>query len=694
MQVSPAPRPLLLKQSDLPFPASSACVLRRTLAAAGLALLILPGQTARAAQSTDLTQESLEDLMNVHVTSVSKREETTSQAAAAVFVISRQDIQRSGALNIPDLLRMVPGLDVAQINTNSWAITARGFNGEHSNKLLVLVDGRAVYNPIFAGVFWDSQNIPIETVERIEVIRGPGAAIWGSNAVNGVINIITRSADDTQGGYISGGAGNTITGPAEVRYGGKARGLGSYRLYAEGFEANASATVTGISGQDDWRLIHGGFRTDSNLSAKDSLTAEGEGHSGNGGELATVPLSLSPPVTATVALRDYSSGWNVLGRWNHVVSPRSDTSLQVYFERTDRDDSTYNLGLNTFGIDLQHHRLWGTRQDIVTGIGYRLTSDDSSPTLRIVFTPVSRHTQLFNWFVQDEIAILRDRLRLSLGVRLEHNDFTGFVFQPTARLAWRVDSKDMVWSAISVADRTPARSDTALRVNFAAVPGPGNLPMLISLFGDANKKNERLAAIEAGYRGAWTNSFSLDATAFYNRYNDLTSVEPGAISLEASPTPVHWVLPSFQSNGLYGETHGLEFFANWKAASFWTLSPGYSFFSMHLHPFAGSQDFTGAAQTEGGTPDHQAQIRSSVSLPRNLQWNVSAYFVNRLPAVSIPSYTRLDTGLIWRAGERFTVSVAGQNLLKNLHPEFSGTDTTALPGMVRRGAYAKAEWSF
>ena len=669
-------------------------VAKRVILLVGIALLAVPGLPASSSQSPDLTQKSLEDLMSIEVTSVSKREQKTSQAAAAVFVISREDIYRSGALNIPDLLRMVPGLDVAQIDAGKWAISARGFNGQYSNKLLVLVDGRTVYSPIFAGVFWDSQNVPLDSIERIEVIRGPGAAVWGSNAVNGVINIITLNAGSTEGGYLASGAGDASTEPETIRYGGKARGLGAYRLSADGFHVDSLPTLAGLDGHDDWRQVHGGFRTDTALSAKDSLTTEGEGLHGDAGEIAFFPVSLGPPQNATAALRERYSGWNLLTRWNRSVSPTSGTSLQVYFDRTTRSDSTYNIALETFDIDFQHHVAWGPKQDLVWGLGYRLSKDDIEPTLRISATPQVRGTQLFSSFVQDEIALSPDRVHLSLGARLEHSDYTGFTLQPSARLVWTPDSKNSIWSAVSRADRTPARADTDLRVNYEALPGPNNLPLLVSLFGNPNQKNEKLTSFETGYRTSLTRRVSLDSTVFYNRYQDLVSVEPGAMRVETSPAPVHLVIPESFGNGLYGETHGIEAFANWKLVSFWTLSPGYAFFSMHMHPFSGSRDVTSAPGTEGGTPDHQAQLRSSVSLPHNLQWNASAYFVNRLPALSIPSYTRFDTSLSWLVGERVSLSLVGQNLLKDLHPEFAGPDATVQSGLMRRAAYAKITWSF
>jgi iron complex outermembrane receptor protein len=443
---------------------------------AGIALLAFAGLSAPAGQTPDLTQKSLEDLMSIEVTSVSKKEQKISQAAAAIFVISREDIRHSGALNIPDLLRMVPGLDVAQIDTGKWAVSSRGFNGQYSNKLLVLMDGRTVYSPIFAGVFWDSQNVPLDSIERIEVIRGPGAAVWGSNAVNGVINIITLSADDTQGGYVAAGEGNVSTGPETIRYGGKVRILGAYRLSAEGFHYSALPTFAGLDGEDDLSLAHGRLRVDTTLSAKDSLTTEGEAYRGNAGEIAFVPVSLLPPENATVALRDRYSGWNLLSRWKRNISPGSETSFQVYFDHSTRGDSTYDIDLNIFDIDFQHHIVWGARQDVVWGLGYRVGSDGIDPTLRISATPQRHSTQLFSSFVQDEIAFVPDRVHLTLSARLEHNDYTGLGIQPSVRLVWTPDTRNSVWGALSGADRMPASSDTDLRVHFRLALSRPSLP--------------------------------------------------------------------------------------------------------------------------------------------------------------------------------------------------------------------------
>lgn len=669
---------------------------RSTRSRIGIALLVaaaLPGY----GQAPDLTQKSLEDLMNIEVTSVSKKEQRSSEVAAAIFVISAQDIRRSGALDIPDLLRMVPGLDVAQIDAGKWAISARGFNDQYSDKLLVMIDGRTVYNPEFAGVFWDSQNVPLDTIDRIEVIRGPGAAVWGSNAVNGVINIITKKSADTQGGVLIAGAGNTGVGPDTIRYGGAAPRLGAYRVYAEGFHDDSLPTLTGTDGHDDWRLIHGGFRTDASLSAKDTLTTEGEVYQGNAGEISDIPVSIEPPVYASVPLRDRYSGWNLLATWDRTISARSQTSLKAYFDRWKRGDTTYVDGLDTFDIDFQQHLALGARQDIVWGLGYRINSDGVTPTARLSASPADKVMQLFSAFAQDEIGLHSDNLHLSLGARVEHNDYTGFDFEPSVRLAWTPDSKNMLWSAVSQADRTPARSDTEIRLNYSVYPGnaqSGYLPILVSYFGNPKIKNEYLTAFEAGYRSAWTSRVSVDSTLFYNRYRDVDSDEPQASRVETTPAPTHLLIPITFGNGLYGETHGFEAFANWKVTQFWTLSPGYAYLSTHLHTFAGSQDFSTPAWTEGGVPDHQAQLRSSASLPWKIEWDISAFFVNRLPAQSIPSYTRLDTGIDWRVGKRIAISLVGQNLLRDLHPEYNGPASSVEPGQMRRSAYAKIAWSF
>jgi len=665
----------------------------RVLASLGMAVLSAVPAWAQE-QPADLTKVNIEDLMNIEVTSVSKKEQKLSRTAAAIFVITPEDVRRSGATNIPDLLRMVPGLQVAQINGSTWAITARGFDGQYSNKLLVLVDGRTVYSPIFSGTFWDSQTLLLDNIDRIEVIRGPGATVWGANAVNGVINITTKKAADTQGALVTTGGGTSEQGFATARYGGTMGGETSYRVSGGGFNSGHNLDSSGQSGEDDWRTFQGGFRVDAKTTPNDSFTLEGDVYRGDAGELVNTVVSISPPVNGILNLRNVFSGWDVVSRWNHIASPHSETSLQINFDHSNRGDTTYGTSLNTFGIDFEDHIGWGKRQDFVWGLGYYRTSDELSTTLRIVFTPPDLTRQLFSSFVQDEIAIQPNRLYLTVGVKLEHNDFTGFGLEPSARIAWIANERNMFWAALSRALRTPSQSDRDIRVNDTVFPGPNGLPILVSIFGSPTRQDECLNAYEAGYRTELTKRISIDATAFYNDYDNLVSVEPGTPFLETDPPPLHLVVPNVLSNLSHGETHGVELSVNWKVAKRWTLSPGYSFLAMHLHRDATSQDLTTVTGTQGGSPSQQAQLRSHVELGNHWQWNASAYFVGRLPASAVPSYTRLDTNVIWQPSKRFSFSLVGQNLAYDHQLEYIGPDQTEQSSLIKRSAYAKITWQF
>lgn len=641
----------------------------------------------------DLVQLKLEDLMNIEVTSVSKKEQKMSRTASAVFVITSDDIVQSGADNIPDLLRMVPGVEVAQINSSKWAISIRGFNGQYSNKLLVLVDGRTVYTPMLSGVFWDTLDVLLSDIDRIEVIRGPGATVWGANAVNGVINIITKKAADTRGGLVTAEAGTNQHALGAVRYGGKVGAATAYRVFADGFNHNHFPDLSGNDGADDWQLLHGGFRIDTDVSNKDSVTIEGDAERGNEGEIASSILSILPPVNGLVALRDRFSGWDLLSRWNRVLSPNSETSLQVYFDRSTRGDLTYGFGINTFDVDFQHHIGWRSRQDLVWGIGYRRSADDTITTPRISFTPQSQTTQLFSSFIQDEIAIRPESLYLSLGTKLEHNDYTGYGLQPSARLAWIPSHRNTFWAAVSRAQRTPARSDIGIGVNLEALPGPNNLPIVVGYTGSPNQKDEQETSVEAGYRAKLSNKVSLDLAAFFDHYGDLVSVEPGTPEFESNPIP-HLVYLSRFANLAKGETHGFETWVNWEPTRKWILSPGYSFLTTHIHRDAASHDLVTGPLTEGGAPSHQAQLRSQLTLPRHWQWNASAFFVGPLPWLAVPSYTRLDTNLTWQLGERCSIGLVGQNLLRDRHLEYAGSDSSVQSDVIKRSAYVKVSWSF
>ncbi len=641
----------------------------------------------------DLAGMSIEELMQVQVTSASKKQEKLSETAAAMYVITQEDIRRSGMTSIPELLRMVPGLEVAHLDANRWAISARGFNGRFANKMLVLIDGRTVYTPLFSGVHWDVQDTLLEDIERIEVIRGPGATLWGANAVNGVINIITKQAKDTQGALVTVGGGNQERGFGGVRYGGELPSGAYYRFFAKYFNRDAFADASGQPAADGWNILRGGFRTDWTLGGRDSLTVQGDFYNGGAGETSVALVSLSPPQKGQLNGRTGLLGGSALARWNHAFSSRSDTTLQLYYDRADRTDPHLSEVIHTVDLDFDHHFAPCDRHDIVWGFGYRFTTDQTAGSLSISFNPSSLGVSLYTGFVQDEITLLRDRFRLTLGTKLEHNAYNGFEAQPNLRLLWTATPRHALWAAISRAVRTPARSDVGLRRNTAAFPGRDGLLNLVSSLGNPNLKSDELLAYELGYRAQLSKRLSLDVATFYNRYDRLRTTEPGAPFFETSPAPPHLLLPQVFDNKLHGETHGVELTSNWRVTHRWTLSGGYSLLRTHLHFDPSSQDISSVAKVEGTSPRQQAQFRSRFDLPEGLELDTSVYFVGQLAAQQIPSYTRLDMRIGWRPAERLELSVASQNMLDHQHAEFSPGSGLS-PIQITRSVFGKLTWRF
>jgi len=654
---------------------------------------LTPGQSTAP---RDLSQVSLEDLMNMKVTSVSKKDQKMSQAAAAIFVITQEDIGRSGATNIPDLLRMVPGMDVSQINANAWAVSARGFNDQFSNKLLVLIDGRAVYTPLLGGVNWDTQNVPLVDIDRIEVIRGPGATIWGANAVNGVINIVTKKAQDTEGALLSGGGGFGGQAYGTVQYGGSLPRDTNYRVFTNYFNYGSLPAVGGGSGQDNMNLLQGGFRVDSSISSKDSLTVQGDLYTGQSGATIIHIFSIAPPVAGNSNVDDNLSGGNVLGRWNHTFSSRSDTTLQFYFDNSERTGPESRDKLNIIDLDFSYHFAWGSRQDFVWGAGYRRIWDNTVGTIDQAFTPANVASQLVTFFAQDTIALKPARVYLTVGTKVENSYFSGYDFEPSARLAWTPCNWMTLWSAVSRAERSPTRRDAGLNAALAAFPDPGGsgTPVEVILFGNPKFQNEHVVAYEAGFRAQPNKRLSIDVSTFLNHYDHLTSLEPGREVFEPSPAPARFVMPITLGNLMYGTTEGGEISANIKLTDRWTLSPGYAFLQMHLHLQPTSLDTTSVAEYQGSSPQHQAQLRSHVDLSRGLSWDAAAYFVSALPVQGVASYARVDTQLKWKFAEGGEISVVGQNLLRNDHLESNDYVTLVNSSLIKRSAYAKFTWRF
>jgi iron complex outermembrane receptor protein len=641
----------------------------------------------------DLTNQTIEDLMSIQVTSVSKTEQKLSQTASAIFVITQEDIRNSGATNIPDLLRMVPGLDVAQINANTWAVSARGFNGRFSNELLVLVDGRTVYTPTFGGVFWDVLDLPFEDIERIEVIRGPGGSVWGSNAVNGVINIIRKKASETPGALVVAGGGNINQGFGTIQYGGKAGESTDYRVFMKYQNEDHFADSADQDGGDGWHILRVGFRTDNVLSSKDTLMFEGDIYNTREGTPTNFLPSITSPAPQPIELLVNLSGGFFQGVWKHTVSPRSDTSLQISYDRYARNDNLRE-SRGTFALDFQHHFNGWTRQNIVWGFTYRDSGSTSHGGLVVSLTPADLNTQLFSSFFQDEIVILPNRVSLTIGTKLEHNYYTGFAVMPSARAVWTPTQGQTLWAAVSNVDRTPSALDASVRLNVAAFPGPDGLPVAVSILGNPHFKNEGLIAYEMGYRTMVLKHLSLDLTAYYNDYSHQQTVEPATPFFESTPPPPHLVAPLTYENLMHGETHGIEVALNWQATHRWSLGPGYAFEQIDMHLDPTSQDTTSVSGTQGSSPVNSAQLRSHFALGRGLASDTSVYFVDRLTDPRISSYTRIDTGLSWRIGESISLSFVGQNLLKDHHEEFvdsTGSESTTL---IKRGVYTKLSWQF
>ena len=656
-------------------------------------LLIFLARPAWPQQAnSDLTERSLEDLMNIKVTSVSKTEQTLSRTASAVFVMTAEEIQRSGATNIPDLLRMVPGIDVAQINANTWAVSARGLNGRFSNELLVTVDGRNVYTPTFGGVFWDVLGLPLEDIERIEVIRGPGGTVWGANAVNGFINIITKKAGETHGGVAIAGAGNLDQGFGTVQYGASLGKKTDFRVYTKYFNQDHLPGLTTASGNDGWHLLRGGFRMDSALSSKDALTVEGNIYTGKEWN----PTSFLPSIT--LSAQDVNEPVSLFGAdlqstWRHSYSEHSETALQVSFDRYKRNDA---LGeqRNTIALDLQHRLAWSSRQDIVWGIGYRYTDSDSHGNLTISLNPADFNMQLFSSFVQDEVAVIPNKLYVTAGTELEHNRYSGFNWMPSGRISWTPARRHMFWAAVSEAVHTPSELDTSSRTDFGGFVGPGGVLVLAALVGNPHFQDERLTAWELGYRTTPSSRVSIDLAFYHHDYRDQQTTEPATPFFETTPAPPHVVLPVTFRNLMSGEATGFEVASNWKVSDRWTLSPAYAFEQIHMHLDPTSQDTGSVLNAEGSSPANGAQLRSHVDLVSNVAWDTSVYFVDRLRSGKVPSYTRAETGLTWRWTEYLSCSVVGQNLLQDRHLEFVDSTGSVRSSLVKRSAYVKITWQF
>jgi iron complex outermembrane recepter protein len=624
--------------------------MRRLLAGAALGALAV-GVAAAAEAEAPLGQLSLEELADLEVTSVSRLPEPVADAGAAIYVITNDDVRRSGALSLPEALRLAPNLEVARIDALDYSITARGFGGfESANKLLVQIDGRSVYTPLYSGVDWDQHHLLLDDLDRIEVVSGPGGALWGANAVNGVVSITTRRAEDTQGLLAAATAG-TLDSDLRVRYGGRLGERGAFRVYATGFRRGDLKRADGEDADDGWDAVQGGFRADWSTGS-DELTLQGD-------------LSESD-IDQPAGLDDgYARGANLLGRWTRPTGRTGRLEVQAYYDRTEREARLFYDALETWDVELQHAFEWRVHH-IVWGGGYRRTQDEfRTLTLPNLLNPARREVTIGSFFVQDQVA-LSENLTLTLGMKLEDNSYTELDYMPSARLAWRLPGDHLLWAAVSRAIRNPSRIERDFAIEGLVKPG---------IMG-----SEKLVAYEAGYRGRPSARTSLSVNLFYNDYDDLRTNE-----LDPSlPEPI------YVGNTMRGVTFGVEAWGALDVTDSWRLSAGGAWLGKDFELEPDSRDIA-KFEAAGVDPDYWVKLRSQTQLADNLELDVYLRAYGETPAsaasgyLGAPAYVELSGRLGWRPVEQLELSVAGLNLLDDQHPEASETRRTEIPRSVQVG---------
>ncbi len=650
-----------------------------------VALLLVLCASTGAAENPSPFDLSIEELGQVQIVTVSRRAEHVRQAPSAIHVITAEDIRRSGFTTLPEILRLAPGVEVAREGAHSWTISIRGFNSDLSNKLLVLIDGRSVYSPLFAGVFWDAQDTLLADIERIEVISGPGSTLWGTNAVNGVINIITRSARDTRGLLVDVGGGNEEQVFAGLRYGWDMGDDGAARAYITYADRDAAEAPTGGSAFDEWHTTRAGFRMDWEARGTDRVKLQGDAYTATMSDLLRGDFTLGtlpgPDAPGNVEI----SGYNLLARWNRELDENSSVRFQAYVDRTSRKiPGSFNYRRSTLDLDFQHQLPAGNHR-LVWGAGFRLTSDDIDNTLFATFLPEERTDATFRLFAQDIVGLFSDRLFLTLGLDLNHNDYTQFEVHPTARLTWPINERSTLWTAVTRAVRIPARLNTDLILTApVAVPGLP-VPLYVNVFGSDDYESEELLAKELGYRVQLGRSLSLDMSVFHNEYDKLQTQETGAILPVGDPIE-YLILPAELANGMEGDTWGGSFVAKWQLHRNWRLQFQYAYLDFDLRLKPGSLNVNDL-NIAGNSPEHQAAVHSFIELPWNMHLYTGVRYVDELPSFGIPDRVSVDASLGWRASDNLRLSLTVRDVTDDTHLEFGGAN------LIERSAYLRATWT-
>jgi iron complex outermembrane receptor protein len=653
----------------------------RRLGASIIAVALVAGAGAQTPPK-DLTGLSMDDLMNVEVTSVARHGERLSDTAAAVFVISREDIERSGATSIPEALRIVPGLEVASIDGTIWAISARGFNGRWANKMLVMIDGRTVYNPVFSGTYWNVQDTLLEDVDRIEVIRGPGGTLWGANAVNGVINIITRNAIETLGTMVSAGGGTTERAFASARYGGAVGDDVHFRVFAKSFDRGANRSGS-LPAQDAWSGQRAGFRADWIATKKDSVALEGEVYQGSADETIAFASAVDPLRGPFVAIIE-DRGGDAVVRWTETQSTRSETTLQAYIDYASHPSPLMLERRRDFDVDFQHQLSLWARHSIVWGVGYRRNEVRTGSPLEIAsLTPSIVHDDLVSGFVQDEVRLPHD-VRLTIGSKVQHDAFSGYQPQPTIRALWRPSERQAVWAAATSAVRTPSWIELMGTVNVQRFRGPDGQPGLVVVQGNPALKPEREMSYEAGYRWLARDGQSIDVATFYSRFKGIIDNQPAPPYRDSRG---HLAIPMPFANQGVGQSEGVEISADDRVTDRIDLRAGYTWLNVVHHDHDGEANATGVADA----PSNQFQARAFFTVSPAFEVDAATYLVSRLRATDIPAYARFDLRLAWHMASSWDFSLAGQNLFDHSHREFIGNESVTA-GPINRSVYGKITW--
>ena len=637
---------------------------------------------------------SLAELANLEVSIASKTARKASQIAAAITVLTADDIRNSLATTIPDALRLVPGLQVARIDAHNWVVSSRGFGDRSTNKLLVMIDGRSIYSHLYGGVLWDQHDVVLDDIERIEVIRGPGASVWGANAVNGVINIITRSALDIQSGTtVTATAGSEMS-YTSLRTSGAMSENGAYRAYAK-YRNQDDAVYHGGSkaddGWDDWRT---GFRMDWQGDNDTHITLQGDMHRGNFSERIRA-LDFAPPFSQLITDDVDVWGHNILARWSTTLSGGGRSELQAYYDKQQRDQWVLEESTTTYDINYNYQLPRLGRHEIIVGGGYRyidneLPDGDISIGQLRLFTPEQRDDELFSFFAQDEIEVLNDTLWLTLGIKLEDNDYSGFETQPNIRLRWALSEGHMLWGAVSKAIRTPSRAE---HDSFIVLDIVNTGPPPVALILQANKDfdSEELIAWELGYRFIGSDTLSFDLSLFFNDYDDLRSAESlGFISTPLTAPPAVGALIT-TTNGLSAKSYGLEMSVDWRPSEQWQVNLSYAYIDIRMHIKSSSNDAF-PNSTEGLSPENQFTVSSNYQVKNNLQFNLIGRYVDELPTNNTDAYFELDAGLEWQLKPRLTLSLVGRNLIDAEHRETSDTLFSTVQTQVQREFYLKVNW--